>query len=297
MAQSDALGSASGPTKPKTPAPQPRSQPQLPAWFQQAALQAGANAAANAVANAPAVASWFNQTTGNVNALGLNNQTAAQRAQNAVNTTRAAVNAGVGLYNGVNQLSQYRNVNTTSGASSPVVAPASPNSTAANLSSATGPNWTRPDWVPPADYRQTYANMLMNPDEYLRRRDATNRQNSPSYNAWVQSAANTPNQPHDINSTWRAQNPMPQGFTQSNQEYTVRNNAAPPGYYYTPFGSSYAKKPTLPSLTGNTSNAGGTGWGFGYGRGYGGGGGGGYADVNSWYNSMVAWNLTQIKGG
>jgi hypothetical protein len=162
-----------------------------------------------------------------------------------------------------------------------------------------GPNWKRADYVPPVTSRTDNAEIMMTTDEYLRRRDALNQAWSPSYRQWYQNAANTPNQPHWLGSDWANQNPMPANFFQSQQEWTLRNNAAPTGYYYTGFGSSYAKKPTLPTPASSQQSSGGGGYGGGWGWGGGGGGGGyqPYEDVGNWFNQMVQWNINRPNPG
>jgi hypothetical protein len=165
-----------------------------------------------------------------------------------------------------------------------------------------GPNWKRGTYTPPVTYRQDNPGIQMNQQEYMLRRNAWNKMYQPGYDAWVNKAAQTPNQPHWLGSDWANKNPQPSGFLQTNQEWTVRNNAAPTGYTYVPFGSSYVKNPTLPASSGASTNtpsgAGGYGGYGGYGGGWGGGGGGysgysggGYEDTRNWYNQMVQWNI------
>jgi hypothetical protein len=163
-----------------------------------------------------------------------------------------------------------------------------------------GPNWKRADYVPPVTSRTDNAEIMMTTDEYLRRRDALNQAWSPSYRQWYQNAASTPNQPHWLGSDWSNQNPMPANFFQSQQEWMLRNNAAPTGYYYTGFGSSYGKKAALATPTAGVQPTGGGGYGWGNGWGGGGGGGGGYKpyeDVGQWFANMVQWNINRPTPG
>ncbi len=187
-----------------------------------------------------------------------------------------------------------------------------------------GPNWVRPDYVPDPSLRSgELAGIQMTNDEYIRRRNAlepllqtdrTPRQyqgyTGNNYQAWVNKAARSPNVSHDIYSQWRADNPRPSGFFQTDQEYTLRQNAAPVGYGYQPFGSSYYKKPQQTSANvvkdqnyqgrydgsgyyggrGGYYGGGGGGWG-------GGGGGGGYSQAQSFYNQMANWRILQVQGG
>lgn len=181
-----------------------------------------------------------------------------------------------------------------------------------------GPNWERSDWTPPPDWRSgKFANIQMTPDEYIRRRNAleptlqSDTMNTPrqyqqytgdSYLNWYSRAQRTPGVAHDLDSQWRAQNPKPTGFFQTDQEWIVRNNAAPTGYTYMPFGSSYVKNPTLPSMGAGASksnNQGGGGYGWDYGGwGGGGGGGGGYSKpADEFYNLLTNWRILQVQGG
>lgn len=163
-----------------------------------------------------------------------------------------------------------------------------------------GPNWTRGDYVPPVDYRMGEgAKIQMTADEYLRRRDAWLKMFSPSYNEWLTraTAVATSNQNLD---RWLEANPQPGGFLQTQQEWQLRQNAAPPGMTYVPFGSSYIQTPQLPTPPASQPASGGGG-GYGYGD-YGGGGHGytphAYAEaLREFYNSMVSWGINQPQGG
>lgn len=156
----------------------------------------------------------------------------------------------------------------------------------------TGTAWSTGAYNPPANYRETYANILMTQDEYIRRMNAWNKLYQSGYGDWLKSAANTPNQPHDITSQWGQNNPKPAGFLQTFDEWNKRNNVAPPGYMYIPYGSGYAKLNTASQTTTPTNNAGGGGYvdygGYG---GYGGGGGSGYQNLPDWWLNMTNWRI------
>ena len=114
------------------------------------------------------------------------------------------------------------------------------------------------------DWRQQpqFANILMNSNEWLQRRAA-----------WEKNYGN---------------------IFVSQDEWTRRNNAAPPGYMWTPFGSSYARLNTAPQTTPtNTggSYAGGGGYYSNYPN-YSGGGGAGYTPKPpEWWVEMVNWRI------
>ena len=167
-----------------------------------------------------------------------------------------------------------------------------------------GPNWTRGTYNPPPSWRGENANVTMNQQEYMQRRNAWQAAYQPGWNERIQAAADTPNQPHWIGSEWANANPQPAGFLQTEQERILRQNAAPTGYTYVPYGSSYVKNPSLPSLGDGGNKSGGGGYGGGGWQDWGGGGGGGggyggndYQEVGRWYNSMLQWNINKPNPG
>ncbi len=163
------------------------------------------------------------------------------------------------------------------------------------------------DYVPPANYRYENPEMQMTPDEYLMRRNAQTKMFFPAQWAdYMSKAQATPNISHDNTSQWAARNVAPgSNFWQNQQEYILRNNVAPPGTVYMPFGATYYPKASLPDVQASPAPAATSGYG-GYGggytpRSYGGGGGysgGGYSDaLKEYYNSMVNWAINQAARG
>jgi uncharacterized membrane protein YgcG len=169
-----------------------------------------------------------------------------------------------------------------------------------------GNNWQRPAYVPPAAFRYENPEIQMTQDEYIRRRNAQTRMFFPGQTqAYLAGAAATPNQPHWNGTQWASQNPAPgSNFWQMPQETTVRQNAAPPGMVYMPFGATYYPKPTLAAQP-DQSGAGGGDYGYGGGGygggGYGGGGGGGGYDykaaLQEYWANMVSWSINQADQG
>lgn len=173
-----------------------------------------------------------------------------------------------------------------------------------------GPNWRRSDYVPDPSLRMgELASIQMTPEEYIRRRTVQERMFTPGFADWERRAWYTPGQPHDIFSDWRKRNPRPGGFFQTEQERILRQNAAPTGQTYVPFGSSYIDQARQASQNvtsgggfGGPGNNNGRGWGNGGGGwgGWGGGGGGGgsYAQQPSnYWQQFLNWRILEVQGG
>lgn len=184
-----------------------------------------------------------------------------------------------------------------------------------------GTNWRRGEWTPPPDWRMgQYANMQMTNEEYQRRRRAMEPRLQPGYQEWLDSARQAnggrelytyrirPDGSREVIAgpgAWRAANPRPAGFYQLEQERILRQNAAPTGFRYVPYGSSYEQIPTQRS--GNQGGAGSNGGGGSSGGGWGGwddwgggGGGGGYTpyeEPKNFWNNFLNWRVLEVQGG
>lgn len=150
------------------------------------------------------------------------------------------------------------------------------------LSNTYGHNWRQ---------NPRFSSILMTQDEWLKRRNAANYRLD-FYNDYLNKAAQSPNQSHDIYSQWYQDNPNPiHNYWVTGSEWAKRNAAAPPGYMWTPFGSSFAKLNTTPQAPAPTPDYSGGGYAD-YG-GYGGGGGGGSYNPPppEWWVEMVNWRI------
>lgn len=183
-----------------------------------------------------------------------------------------------------------------------------------------GPGWQR-DWfdesaINPAtgqkygaNWRRELAPILATPDEALRRRQAYREQFQPGYKEWQRNAlwAASNLAPADYN-RWKQEHPRPTGFLQTQQEYILRENAAPTGEHYIPYGPGFVVEPSLPDLPTQEQGTGGGGSGGSGGSDYGGGGGGwgGWDNggsynpseaVRQYYNNMINWSINQPNRG
>lgn len=148
------------------------------------------------------------------------------------------------------------------------------------------------------DWRQNprFSSILMNQDEWLKRRNAYNY-NLSSYMKYLDAAAKASKagQSLDIYGNWYQNNPNPiHNFWVTGSEWEKRNAAAPPGYMWTPFGSSFAKLNTAPTQAPAPAPDYGGGyadWGGYGGGGYGGGGSGGSSRLPEWWVEMVNWRI------
>ena len=159
-----------------------------------------------------------------------------------------------------------------------------------------GASWSMglPNYKPAPDYREKYADILMSQDEYIKRMNTWNKMYQSGYKSWIDRAAQTPNQAHDVFSQWYQNNPKPAGFLATYDEWNKRNMAAPAGYMWQPFGTGYAKLNTAPTPTNTPTDYSGGSYASNYPNYSGGGGGGGGTYTPKppeWWVEMVQWRI------